>query len=349
MPDARVAVVGAGAVGASIGADLTRAGLDVTLIEPWPEHVEAMRSGGVRIETPAEETTTEVRVFHVAEVATLREHYDVVFVAVKAYDTRWACELIKPLVRPDGVVVGTQNGMTVDDMASIMGPERTLGAVVEIAANTFHPGVVERQTPASGTWFAVGAPHEAARDREALAAEILGHAGTTEITNDVRSSKWMKLVGNAAEFVPSAMVNLPLAEAVALPGMRQVMDAAGREALDTALALGQRIVPIFGEAAPENTAPDQYAAAVLDAILGGWTLPDTRVAILHDWLKGRRGEADAINGLVVSEQRRLGGRAPTNEVLVEFAHRIERGELAPDPSNHELLLSELGQTAAVSG
>jgi 2-dehydropantoate 2-reductase len=350
MVNGRIAIVGAGAVGASIAADLTRGGLDVTVIEPWPEHVEAMRSGGVRIEVPGDEaTTTQVRAFHVSEVATLRESYDVVIVVVKAYDTRWACELIKPLVRPDGIVVGIQNGMTIDDMASIMGPERTLGAVVEIAANMFQPGVVKRQTPSSGTWFTVGVLHESARGREARLAEFLSHAGTADVTDDIRSSKWMKLVANAAEFVTSAMVNLPLADAVRLPGMRQVMDAAGSEAMETALALGHRVVPMFGKPGIEDTAPEHYAAALFDAVLSGWTLPDTRVAILHDWLKGRRGEADAINGLVVSEQRRLGGRARTNEVLVEFAHRIERGELAPDPSNLELLLSELGVSAPVSG
>src|SRR5271166_3238637 len=63
-----------------------------------------------------------------------------------------------------------------------------------------------------------------------------------------------------------------------------------------------------------------------------WTLPDTRVAVLQDWMKGRRGEVDDINGLVAREHR-LGGRAPVNEKLVEIATRIESGALTADPSN----------------
>ena len=208
----RIAIVGAGANGAGIGADLTRAGLDVTFIEQWPAHVEAMRKNGVRVETPDETLVTPVRAFHLCEVAALREAFDIVLIVVKAYDTRWACELIKPLVRPDGLVVGLQNGMTMDDIATIVGPERTLGAVIEVTANMFEPGVVVRQTPPNGSWFAIGAFRRSARGREDEAAQCLGHAGTVEISEDIRSAKWMKLVVNAAEFLPSAILGLPLAE-----------------------------------------------------------------------------------------------------------------------------------------
>lgn len=337
MSEKRIAVVGTGANGAAFGADMVRAGCDVTFIEQWPAHVEAMRTHGLRVEMPDEILTTEVRTFHMCEVATLREPFDVVFLGVKAYDTRWACELIKPLVAPDGLVVGLQNGMTIDDVAAIMGPERTLGAVIEVAAYMFEPGVVGRQTGPEGTWFGIGAFDERTRGREAEAVDILRHAGAAEIKEDIRSAKWMKLVVNASEFLPSAILNLPLAEAIEVPGMREVMMASGREAVRTALALGHDLVPIFGNTHVEANDPDGYATVLLDAVLSDWTLPDTKVTVLQDWIKARRAEVDDINGLVVREQEKLGGAAPVNAGLVEIAHRIERGELAADPANAELL------------
>ena len=108
----RIAVVGTGANGAAIGADLTNAGHDVTFVEQWPAHVEAMRAHGIRVETPGAVETTRVNAIHLCEVATQRQSFDLVLVLVKAYDTRWACELIKPLVAAGGLVVGVQNGMT---------------------------------------------------------------------------------------------------------------------------------------------------------------------------------------------------------------------------------------------
>jgi 2-dehydropantoate 2-reductase len=71
-------------------ADLTNAGLDVVLIEQWPEHAQAMRSKGLRINMPDGTLQLPVRAFHLFDVATFTERYDVLLVLLvllKAYDT----------------------------------------------------------------------------------------------------------------------------------------------------------------------------------------------------------------------------------------------------------------------
>ena len=341
VTDKRIAIVGTGANGAAFGADMVNAGLDVSFVEQWPAHVEAMRADGLRVEMPDETVTTPVNAYHLCDVATMREPFDIVFLGVKAYDTRWACELIKPLVAADGLVVGLQNGMTMDDVASVMGAACTMGAVIEVAAGMYEAGVVTRQTGPDGTWFGIGAYDDATRGREQEVVDVLRHAGDAEIKDDIRSAKWMKLVVNAAEFLPSSILGLPLADAIKVPGMREVMMASGREAVRTALALGHDLVPIFGNTHVEANDPDGYATVLLDAVLSDWTLPDTKVTVLQDWLKGRRAEVDDINGLVIREQLTLGGAVPVNAGLVEIAHRIERGELEADVSNADLLRSLL--------
>ncbi len=318
------------------------AGRDVTFIEQWPAHVAAIRESGLRVEMLDETVVTRVNALYISDLATIRETFDIVFIAVKAYDTSWACELIKPHLAEDGLVIGLQNGMTMDDVAAVVGPERTIGAVIEVAAGMYEPGVVIRQTGPDGTWFEIGAYDETTQGREPEVAEVLRHAGTVEIRDDVRSAKWMKLVVNAAEFLPSSILNLPLAEAVKIPGMQDLMKASGREAVRTGMALGYELVPIFGNDRIEANDPDQYASELLNAVLTHWTLSDTKVTTLQDWTKGRRAEVDEINGLVVAEQARLGGDAPINIQLVEIAHRIERGELDADPANAELLRALLG-------
>jgi 2-dehydropantoate 2-reductase len=124
--------------------------------------------------------------------------------------------------------------------------------------------------------------------------------------------------------------------------MREVMMASGKECVRTALALGHRLVPIMGKDRVEENDPDAYATALLDQVLDGWTMPDTLVTVLQDWRKGRRGEVDDINGLVVREQERLGGAAPLNAKLVDLARRVESGELKADPANAGLLRSLIG-------
>jgi 2-dehydropantoate 2-reductase len=342
MTAGRIAVVGAGANGAGIGADFARAGYDVTLIEQWAENVAAIRADGVVTEMPDETITTPVRALHLSDVATLRaERFDYVFVVVKAYDTRWACELIKPYLKPDGLVVGLQNGMTIDDMADVMGAERTLGAVIEIAAGMFTPGVVERHTPPSGTWFGVGSLSPATAGREHELADLLQAAGTAQVVDDIRSAKWMKLVVNSAELVTSAILDLPLLQAAQVPGMHEFMLETGKEAVRTAMALGRRVVPIFGLTDVDPTQPERFVDVMLDMVYTNWSLPHTKTTVLQDWQKGRRSEVDQLNGLIVDEQRRLGGTAPHNARTVEVAHRIENGELAGHPDNAALLLAPL--------
>src|SRR5699024_5755499 len=113
MAEKRIAVVGTGANGAAIAADMTNAGFDVICVEQWPAHVEAIRERGVEVRTPqGDSSLTELRIHHLCEVAELRDPFDLVYVVTKAYDARWHCQLIEPLLAPDGLAVGVQNGMT---------------------------------------------------------------------------------------------------------------------------------------------------------------------------------------------------------------------------------------------
>jgi 2-dehydropantoate 2-reductase len=341
MAEKRIAVVGTGANGAAIAADMTDAGFDVTCIEQWPAHVEAIRANGVTVRSPAgEEKVTRLNIHHLCEVAEVKRPFDLVYLVTKAYDARWHSELIKSVLAPDGLAVGLQNGMTLDDMADVLGPERTFASAIEIAGNCFEPGVVERQTPPEGTWFALGPYDERSPfDRVEELAVPLRSAGAVEVTEEVRSAKWMKLVANAAEMLPSAILGVPLVAALHVDGMREVMDAAGTEALDAALGLGCQIVPMFGQEGIDDLPPERYSAALLDAVLAGWSLEDTKVAILQDWLKGRKGEGEEMSGLVVREQERMGKDAPINRMLVELSRRIESGELEPGIQNAEAIVS----------
>lgn len=334
----RIAVLGTGANGASIAADLTRAGLDVTLIEQWPAHVEAMRERGITVNTPGESRVTPVEVLHLCEVATLTEPFDVVLMLLKAYDSRWGAELIKPHLADDGLLVGVQNGMSASDIADIVGADRTLGCVIEITSMMFEPGVVERHSPWDRSWFAVGGISAGTAGREEEVAELLRHSGTVSIVDDILSAKWMKLVSNSTTLVTTAILGLPMVEAAAIPEMRAFMLRSGNEALAAGLAAGHTPLPIFGLDADAVRDPERAVEVLLDALLGGFVLPDSKTTVLQDWMKQRRSEADDINGRVVAVSAEHGLVAPANTAVVELAHRIERGDLLPDPANLTLLL-----------
>jgi 2-dehydropantoate 2-reductase len=343
----RIAIVGTGANGASIGADLTLAGEDVVFIEQWPAHVEAMRSDGITINLPDGSINAPVQAMHLCEVATLREKFDVVLLLVKAYDTRWAAHLIAPYLEQDGVMAGVQNGMTTRIVADVVGPERTVGAVIEITSAMTTPGIVDRHSGPDRSWFAVGSIHPSASCHEERIASILRRSGSVEIVEDIEAAKWMKLVSNATTLVTSAILGGSIPDANAIPPMRDLMLRSGQEALDAAVALGNPIVPIFGLGQEEVARRDIVVETLLDRLLDGFVLSHSTSTILQDWGKGRRSEVDDINGHVVRTADELGWHAPVNAAVLDVAHAIERGELQPDPSNLELLMERIPMTTVV--
>ena len=336
--DKKIAVVGTGANGSSVAADLVGAGLDVTLIDQWPAHVEAMRERGLRIDMPDETVEVAVDAHHLCDVCTLNRTFDVVFVMTKAYDTKWAATLIEPYLAEDGLMVGIQNAMTADDIAAIVGPARTLGCVVELSSEIFTPGVVRRNTPPAKTWFGLGALGPEAAGREAEIEAILRHAGKVSITPDIYSAKWMKLVVNTMCLGPFAMLGLTLYEAVRLPGMRELTLQAGTEALALGQSLGYRIEPIFGLTPDDVKDTNRLLEKLLDKLAADIG-PTARDCVLQDHLKGRYSEVDMINGLVVEESTRLGRPTPINAAIAEITRRIHAGEIEPDPSNLDLARS----------
>jgi len=332
----KIAVIGTGANGASIGADLVQAGYDVTYIEQWPDHVEAMNRNGVTVNMPDQTVVTKVVAKHLCQVAELTDKFDLVFMLVKAYDTRWAAELIKPVLAENALVVGLQNGMSIDDLVDILGAERVMGAVIECCSNMFEPGVCNRETPPSGSWFALGGLTPSTQARADDVAEVLRHAGTVEVYDDIRSAKWMKLVANASELVPSALLNQPLHEVVQDPEMVDYMKACAKEALAVCIGSGSKIVPIFGLKEAQQD-PDLYAVELFDQVIAHFTFPNTLTTVLQDWRKGRRAEIHEINGLVVREGARLGIPTPANSITLDIASRIEVGELEAGAENRALI------------
>jgi 2-dehydropantoate 2-reductase len=319
MGDPRIAVLGAGANGASIGADLTAADLDVVLVEQWPAHVEKMRADGLRILSPEGELHVRPRTMHLYEVAELKHEFDVVLMVMKAYDSRWAAQLMEPYLAADGLMVGVQNGMTARTVEQVVGQHRTIGAVIECSATMTDPGRVHRHTGVSRSWFGVGA----------------------QLFDDIEAAKWMKLVSNCTLLVTSAILGLPMLDALNRPGFRDVMVAAGNEALAVGVALGHPVLPIFGLTQEELADPDAIVDIMTDKLFAGFVVPGATTTVLQDWRKGRHSEVDDLNGHVAAQGAELGVDTPVNRVVVEIAHRIERGELRPDPAHLRGMLSAL--------
>src|SRR4051812_36939434 len=130
-------VVGAGAIGGTIGARLARDGHAVLLCDADAEHVAAINRQGLTMEGPIEQFTVRVPAVSPDQ---LPNELDAVFLAVKTQHTQDALDAIAPRLAPDGFVVSLQNGVIEPAIAARVGEERTVGAFANFGADYIEPG-----------------------------------------------------------------------------------------------------------------------------------------------------------------------------------------------------------------
>ncbi len=338
----RIAVLGAGAIGSMISADLTKAGLDITVIDQWPAQVKAMKANGLRIQLKDEDLRIKVKALHLCDLASANLMFDIVFLAVKSNDHRWMTELIKPYLKSDGVLVGTQNGFNDDSIASIIGRERTLGCAMELSGEIFTPGLVQRNTSRKDTWFGVGELDGSYTPRVKEIESILKIVGKCDVTGNIFGAKWSKLIGNTMTMGPYGLLGLKNFDAMPLPGMREISVRLGKESQAVGSAMGIQIEPVFGLRADEFWDDKQDVVVTIMDTLMKQVGSRARTAPIHDHLKGRKSEMEYIPGVVSRKGRELGIPTLFNDAVVEIDRRINVGEIKMDPSNLDLLKKMVG-------
>lgn len=333
-----MAVLGTGGIGSSIGVDLTRKGYNVLLVDQWPAHVEAMKARGLHVNMRGEEFQTPVQAIHVCELSFLRPQFDIVFLTAKSYDTRWMVELVKPYLKPGGVLVSTQNSLNDEQIVPIIGQGRDIGCAFELSAEVFEPGQVKRNTTPDTTRFVLGELHGRITPRVQEVAQILGAVGKTEVTTNIWGAKWAKLVCNSMNMALGSIGGVRTWQLVENPRHLELAVKLGREAADVGAALGYVLEPLLGMLpAKDLSRPTDEELKKMLLNLAADVGKGSRTVILQDLTKGRLTEIDYLNGVVVAKGKEVNVPTPLNEAVTSMVKEIERGRLKPGLSNLEKL------------
>lgn len=340
----RIGIIGAGAIGSVVGGLLTKAGHDVTLIDQWPEHVEAMKKRGLRLGGTCGDHIVPVKALHIHELQGVQQPFDAVFIAVKSYDTEWAALLgMTYLKKPDGVVVDFQNGINDERVAAVAGRERTLGCVITMGAGLYEPGHAMR-TDTMAIGFKIGELDGSDSDRAHHLAKIMSDVAPAKVTTNLLGERWSKLATNCMANPLAGLSGLGSADVRSQPGPRRISIQIAAEVIKVGGALGHQIEPIFGiepkrfVAASEGRGLEEVET---EMAAGAERLSGGQPSLLQDVLKRRRTEVDFLNGYVSAQGGKVGVKTPFNDALVELFHSHGIGTLKPDPKNLEPLLKML--------
>jgi 2-dehydropantoate 2-reductase len=346
----KILFVGAGAIGSYLGAFLTRAGHDVTLVDPWAEQVDTVRRQGIAVTGPHDPFTARPKIFHLHESQRLPRDFDVAFVAMKAYDTAWAAQLALRHVKPDGPVVSAQNCWTDPIVASVAGAGRSLGMVMsKIGVALWTPGQVERgMEKGAGKGhdvFRVGEHDGRVTPRAQAIAEMLSVVDGSQVTDNLWGERWSKLCANAMGNPVQAMSGLGSLEIASSEVGRAITIHLAGESARVGLALGYTVPKFNGEAAERwADSPRRETWQALDSMLTPKTASgrNWKASMAQDVHKGRPTEIDYMNGHVVAKGQEKGVPTPISAATVSVVREIDQGTRKQAPENISEVLKRAG-------
>ena len=318
----KIAIVGAGAIGAFLGAKLALSGEDVYLIARGP-HLRAMQADGVRVRSPEGD-------FEAHPTAT--DDYesigpvDFLFLTVKAHSLTGIAPNLAPLLGPDTAVVSAQNGIpwwyfmghggpfdgesieSVDPGGVIAGAidqSRIIGCVIYPSTAIVEPGVIEH---IEGNRFSLGELDGSSSDRcKRLAGAFIAAGLRAPIRGHIRHDMWIKLLGNVVFNPMSALTGATLVEMVTHPETSATVRAVMTEADEVAQGLGVRL-PFTVEQRME----------------GARKVGAHKTSMLQDLDAGRPMELESVVGVVIELGEKLGLPMPLTRTLYSCARLLEQ-------------------------
>jgi 2-dehydropantoate 2-reductase len=340
----RYIVIGAGAIGGTIGGKLAASGHEVVLVARGA-HLDALRAKGLTLATPDGTSTLDIPVVAGPAEVSLRED-DVLILATKTQDaepllTEWAWQpVVGGTVAGGRVAAGSlpvlcaQNGVASERIA-LRRFRHVYGVCVWMPATHLEPGVVEASgAPKTGLLHLGRYPSGTDATADRIGADLAGSGFLAPVAADVMRWKYGKLLANLSNAIEAVCGHDAWQHATDL---RRRVTAEGQAVLDAA-----------GIAYASN----KESAAIRADQVRILPVSGAERSGGSSWQSLTRGtgsiEADYLNGEIVLMARKRGIPVPVNEVLQRLANQAARDRRPPGSATPDEVLA-LAALAAGAG
>ena len=313
----KIVMLGAGALGSTIGGTLAMGGNDVHFVDMWQEHVDLINKDGLHMTNEKEDWYVRVDARTTAD--TIGEA-DLVIVLVKSFATKQAVEQLKQtnVIGKNTLVMSLQNGLGNEEtIASVIGSEnvisgKTYGGGRLIQAGSISAGV-------QGKWTYIGELNGEITDRIQTVCNVFNDAGLLcEVSDNIKGLIWDKLLINVAAGALCGITRLPYGPLYEEDYIKDVAVAAIQEGIQVAKAAGVVL---------KSEDPQYPWVAASEGLPGTF-----KTSILQSLELKRPTEIDFINGSIVEWGKKYGIATPVNQTLVACVKGIEKYILKYEPS-----------------
>ena len=344
----RIVVIGAGGIGGTLGACLTRAGLDVTPVTGNPEVARSLEEHGYRVRDFQGRDEWSVRCSSPPRVALASGDgpFDLCLLVTQSPVMESAAAAALPHLSATAPILCLQNGLPEErvvnalDKAGVDGAARVLGCVVGWGASMTEPGRYARTSSMRGV-LALGRPSPRAPDPAPIAA-ILERGAPVQLLDDLAATRWSKLAINCVTSTLGAIGGNRLGPLLRHRFVRRIaleiwaeVDAVARAShvkpakLAGTLDIARLAITDAERARTIGSPSLAYKHSIVFAV--GLKYRRMRSSMLYAIERGRPPEIDFLNGEVVRRGELLGVRTPVNRALVETVNLLANkgGEHAP--------------------
>ena len=301
----KIGIVGAGAMGSVYGGLFAAAGHTVWLVDPWREHIEAVRRDGLHVSGASGERTVRPDATTAPGKA---GSCDLVVLATKMRDLEAAASSIRPMLGNDTAILAIQNGLGNQDiMARVLGGRDFLvGIAGGFGASNPRPGSVHHNGMDHVNIAEAAGGGSARLDR---VVEIWRGAGfNAEAFDDPDRMIWGKYICNLAFSPVCAALSLRIGQVLENPPARSLAEGCAAEAFQVAMAKGIAL---------------EFNDPIRRIHEFGRVIPDAMPSMLLDMLAGRRTEIDALNGALLREAGSVGIATPVNAFMTRVVMALE--------------------------
>jgi 2-dehydropantoate 2-reductase len=292
----KIAIMGAGAVGAYYGALLARAGQDVTFIARG-KHLAAMRENGLKVNSffgdfhlsPVQATDNPASVGPV----------DLILFTVKTYDAISAARAMLPMIGEETAVITMQNMNMAEQVGEIIGFEHILGSVTYVFTAVSEPGVISQTSDFHRIIFGEFS-NEVTSRAEAIRDVLESSGATIRLSDDIQEALWSKLLVISPLGGVSSVVRVPAGQYRDVPESRLMLIKAMTELESLARAQGVNLDADIVE----------QKMRFVDGLE-----PGAITSMQRDVLAGRPSEMEELIGMVCRMAEETGVSAPTYQFI----------------------------------
>lgn len=335
---ANILVIGAGAIGGIVAALLKKHGYAVHLVTKYPELANISNTKGLHIS--GYKGNFYIKVPAVANLTNVMIRPDYVFIATKALEMPQAARDVLPLLHEKSKVISFQNGIMEDQLASIVGEERTVGCTVGWGATMHEKGVLEMT---SGGEFIIGYLSQPQDESLRSIKVMLDHIVPVSISDNILSDLYSKLIINSCISTLGAICGLRLGEMLGKRRIRKIFLQIIKESIEVSNAMKLKVSPYAGKLNYYELLHWNTFKQHIFLMAFGFKYRKLTSSSLQSLRRGGKTEVLVFNGYIRDKGKELNIDTAVNSALTKMVIEIEERKRKISPENFNELREITGK------